>query len=207
MWKSLRFEQHFPRSTWPAAAKLAAVWVLTFLARYSLRQAWRFVLALLASGLILVLLSGCQNAELAQMQAEVNRAATELVVQDAKARQDWMTVHSQIASERQQIDQERSSLIRRERLDPVIAQSILQVGGILLCLLPLLVTVRLLQTNHDPSASEVLDALLEPEIKLLSEAAVEGSTHRAHPPRIGPTDLDSLIAGRLHGPPPAESPD
>ena len=95
---------------------------------------------------MLVLASvGCQqDQELTRMQAEVNRAATELVIQDAEARREWMQVQKRL-------DADRRQLAKEQRRDPIIAQAILQIGGIALCLLPLWLIVLLLRrSENDP---------------------------------------------------------
>ena len=95
---------------------------------------------------MLVLASaGCrQDKELTRMQAEVNRAATELVIQDAEARREWMQVQKRLDADRRQLTIE-------QRRDPIIAQAILQIGGIALCLLPLWLIVLLLRrSENDP---------------------------------------------------------
>ena len=210
MWKSPLFNlataSVMPPPIGAAALWLAVLRVLILMGHYLLRRLWRLAKWLLAPGLLLVTLSGCRDADLTRMQSEVNRAATELVTQDAKVRQDWMTVHNQLEQSRQKIDQDRRALAERERLDPVIAQAIRQVGGIALCLLPLLIAIRLLTADEDDPSPEVFDVLLTPELKLLSEAASAGPGDGPPPPRLGPPDQGSQITGRLPGPSSGDSP-
>jgi hypothetical protein len=159
---------------------------------------------------VVLALTGCRrDRELTRMQAEVNRAATELVVQDAEARRQWMSI-------RQQFDEDRRQLAREQRRDPIIAQAILQIGGIGLCLLPLWLIARLLRRNEcDPVFHPIDDLVIDelighttsllPSIERDSPPSCPPARTSACPPRSasgsGPAgaqpDLNALIDGRL----------
>ena len=166
--------------------------------------------AFLRSWLAFLLVSvdtGCQHdRELTRMQAEVNRAATDLVIQDAEARRQWMLVQKQLDGDRRQLANER-------RRDPIIAQAILQIGGMGLCLLPLWLIARLLkQAEADPVFPPLGDRLLDNRLfdELLGHHAAllpvkeldppPGNSSVCPPgsgPARGPADLGALIDDRL----------
>ncbi len=99
---------------------------------------------------------GCRrDKELTRMQAEVNRAATELVIQDAEARRQWMEAQKLL-------DADRRQLANEQRRDPIIAQAILQIGGIAMCLLPLWLIARLLlRSENDPVFHPIDDMVFD----------------------------------------------
>lgn len=149
-----------------------------------------------------VVVSGCQHdRELTRMQAEVNRAATDLVIQDAEARRQWMLVQKQLDGDRRQLANER-------RRDPIIAQAILQIGGMGLCLLPLWLIARLLQRAEadpvfPPLDDRVFDELIGHHAALLpgNERDPPPGNSSVCPPGCGParapSDLGALIDDRL----------
>jgi hypothetical protein len=165
---------------------------------------------------LLLAVAGCEgDRELRRMQAEVNRAASELVVQDAQARRDWLRLQ-------EQLEAERSRLAGQRYRDPILAQAILQIGGLALSLLPLMVITRLLWRPVDDPADDpadrpgdelVFDELLGYWLPLLPGPADAGHGESAGgptggryedkcggqwPPRGGrPSDLNALIEQRL----------
>lgn len=135
------------------------------------------------------------------MQAEVNQAATELVRQEAEARRQWMQTQQRLDSDRRDLEQSRRQLADERRTfllqahrDPIVAQAILQIGGITLCLLPLLVTVRLLRRGDDDPVLPPLDELMLNELIDLETPLLPGPLE----PR--PRDLNALIEQRLSQP-------
>jgi hypothetical protein len=131
---------------------------------------------------VLLIGVGCRrDRELTQMQVDVTEAAGELVVQDAAARREIIQMQAAL-------DAERRLLNERERQDPIIAAAILQVGGLLLCLLPLVVIARLLASSQPEG--EALNALVIDE--LLIEQPPE-----PEPQRLAHQDLDSLLRDRI----------
>jgi hypothetical protein len=157
--------------------------------------------------LVTVVVTGCQHdRELTRMQAEVNRAATDLVIQDAEARRQWMVIQKQLDGDRRQLANER-------RRDPIIAQAILQIGGMGLCLLPLWLIARLLQrVESDPVLPPLGDRLLDDRLfdELIGHHAALLPGHDRDPPpgsssvcppgsgpARGPSDLGALIDDRL----------
>lgn len=152
---------------------------------------------LVLSGTLLVAAVGCrQDRELIQMQAEVNHAATELVLQEAEARRQWMEMQARL-------DEERRELAREQRRDPIIAQAILQIGGITLCMLPLLILLRLFKRAESdpvfhPIDETVLDELLGQVVPLLPGPDCEPESEAPSAPRLGHhPDLNALIQERM----------
>ncbi len=130
---------------------------------------------------VLLIGIGCRrDRELTQMQVEVTEAAGELVVQDAAARREIIQMQAAL-------DAERRLLNERERQDPIIAAAILQIGGLLLCLLPLVVIARLLASRQPEG--EVLSAIVIDELLLDQPLEPE-------PKRLEHQDLDALVRDR-----------
>jgi len=159
------------------------------LGRNALCQASGLLLQGLLAILLLLISIGCRrDKELTKMQAEVNRAATELVIQDAEARRQWMEIQ-------QRVDEDRRQLAKEQRRDPIIAQAILQIGGIGLCLLPLWLVARLLQRSEidpvfHPIDDMVFDELIGHSVPLLSAKALgTDSPHDSPGNQPQPTDL------------------
>lgn len=177
-----------------------------------MRMTFRFkVLPAMVPVVVLLLASvGCRrDKELTQMQAEVNRAATELVIQDAEARRQWMEAQKLLDADRRQLASE-------QRRDPIIAQAILHVGSIALCLLPLWLIARLLRRSETdpvfyPIDDMVFDELIGHSTALLPSYEREPSTHplpdappdfTPDPPqpsglKLAHRDLNALIDDRL----------
>jgi hypothetical protein len=152
---------------------------------------------LVLAGTLLVAVAGCRrDRELIQMQAEVNHAATELVLQEAEARRQWMAMQARL-------DEERRELAKQQRRDPIIAQAILQIGGIALCLLPLLVLLRLFKRAESgpvfhPIDETVLDELLGQVVPLLPGPDCGPDPESPSAPRLGHCrDLNALIDERM----------
>jgi len=166
-----------------------------------MRMTFRFKV-LLACGWLLLVSIGCRrDKELTQMQAEVNRAATELVIQDAHARQQWMEIQSRI-------DEDRRQLAKELHRDPIIAQAILQIGGIGLCLLPLWLIARLLKRSETDPVFHPIDDMVFDELIGHSTALLPVYERDQPPdaspdqpqrsgPLIAPRDLNALIDDRL----------
>ncbi|HBJ37315.1 MAG TPA: hypothetical protein DDZ51_21695 [Planctomycetaceae bacterium] len=150
----------------------------------------------------LLVSTGCgRDRELTRMQGEVNRAATELVIQDAQARREWMEAQ-------QRLDEDRRQLAKEQRRDPIIAQAILQIGGLGLCLLPLWLIARLLKRSETdpvfhPIDDMVFDELIGHSTPLLPcyERDQPPDASPGQPQRSGPLiahrDLNALIDDRL----------
>jgi hypothetical protein len=183
-----------------------------------MRMTFRFkfpLLCFLSVGPLLVS-TGCgRDRELTRMQGEVNRAATELVIQDAQARREWMEAQQRLDEDRRQslelrqrLDEDRRQLAKEQRRDPIIAQAILQIGGFGLCLLPLWLIARLLKRSETdpvfhPIDDMVFDELIGHSTPLLPhyERDQQPDASPGQPQRGGPLithrDLNALIDDRL----------
>jgi len=152
--------------------------------------------ALLFAAVLLLVASGCRrDKELTQMQGEVTRAATELVIRDAQVRQQWLQVQSRL-------DEDRRQLAKEQRRDPIIAQAFLQVGAITLCLLPLIVIAKLLRRDEaavvfDPADDMVFEELFGHWVPLLPCAGDPPADQPQSPRGSQPSDLNALIQQRL----------
>jgi len=106
-----------------------------------------------------------QNQAMAKQSQEVAEATRQLVEGDAKARQEMAATHRDLQtglqSERKNIDRQHDELEKERRQiaaqrhrDPIVAQAILQVGGYLAAVLPLVFVIVLLRAvrNEDPEA-------------------------------------------------------
>jgi len=106
-----------------------------------------------------------QNQAMAKQSQEVAEATRQLVEGDAKARQEMAATHRDLQtglqSERKNIDrqhdaleQERRQIAAQRHRDPIVAQAIIQVGGYLAAVLPLVFVIVLLRAvrNEDPDA-------------------------------------------------------
>ena len=118
-------------------------------------------------------LQSAQQAEqakrLAEAQAEIAEGARHLAEKDAEARRDWVKVQSQLEVARTEIirgqdelESERREIEKQRRLDPIIAEAILGIGGLALCLLPLVVLLLVLRRSEaEPGDGGLSDMLIE----------------------------------------------
>ena len=150
------------------------------------------VLPSLVPVFVLLLASvGCRrDKELTQMQAEVNRAATELVIQDAEARRQWMEAQKLL-------DADRRQLAREQRRDPIIAQAILHVGGIALCLLPLWLIARLLRRSESDPVFYPIDDMVFDELIGHAPPGITPDPPQPSGLKLAHRDLNALIDDRL----------
>jgi hypothetical protein len=141
------------------------------------------------------------SRESAERQAEQNRlvetnnrqvleATNKLVEADAKSRTENIELHRQIETERSGINQQRDVLeqerrqIAGERIrDPIVADSILAVGGLIAAILPLLVCLALLRGLFQKSDQETIaDVLIE---DLVSRQPLLSGPEALSPPKTG----------------------
>jgi hypothetical protein len=154
------------------------------------------------------------SRESAERQAEQNRlvetnnrqvleATNRLVEADAKSRTENIELHRQIEVERSGINQQRDSLeqerrqIAGERIrDPIIAESIQAVAGLIAAILPLIVCLFLLRGLFHKSDQEALaDVLIEDLVSgqpLLSEPAAVSLPGTGRDPRLPAQPAEEL---------------
>jgi hypothetical protein len=123
-----------------------------------------------------------QNRLVETNNRQVLEATNRLIEADAKSRTEHIELHRQIETERYGVNQQRDALeqerrqIAAERIrDPVIAESIRAVAGLIAAILPLLVCLFLLRGLFHKSDQEALaEVLIEDLVSrqpLLSEPA------------------------------------
>lgn len=135
-----------------------------------------------------------QQRQLAQMQADVARGASQLVESDSKARtelaalqRDLQQDQAEIGRQRDQLETDRRQIAEQRHRDPLIAAAITSIGLILACLLPLLLCWALLR--RPPLDGEAEEALAEFLVQdLISDHPVLLPAHSPHalldqPPR------------------------
>lgn len=112
-----------------------------------------------------------QNQRVAEMQNEVAEGSRQLVEADAQARKEMITLQRDVQSERATVGQQRDSLEQDRRefaaqrnRDPIIAESIRQIGLIAACLLPLLICWWLLRQPVEPADDQAISELLISEL-------------------------------------------
>jgi hypothetical protein len=122
-------------------------------------------------GVLLVLFSGCDESEQEKAnrsQAQAAEASRELVQADAKARgemvalqRDMQQGQADLGRQRDQLEQDRRQYAEQRNRDPILANTIIDVGTILACLLPLVLGIALVlglrdQTQTDSALTEIL---------------------------------------------------
>ena len=130
-----------------------------------------FVLSTL--GLLLVVSTGCKEDERAQVnrsQAQVAEASRQLVEADAKARTETIALQRELQQgqddlgrQRDQLENDRRQYADQRSRDPIVANTILDVGTIFACLLPLALCIFLVLGLRDKSQtdSDLADVLVQ----------------------------------------------
>ena len=152
------------------------------------------------------------------MPAETTKAASELVQRDAESRNQWLSLHEDLQTERSEIGRQRDLLeddrrdwAARQRSDPIIAAAINAAGLLAACSLPLILMALLLWPRKPEPASDrdavcdiLVDELVTDALRIDRDPG-EGSgsrIHRSHRPstRLSSTPvlLGSSGAGVLH---------
>jgi len=127
-----------------------------------------------------------QSQQMAQLQQEVAQGARELVEADSSAREEIVSLHRDIQAERTEIgrqrdhlEEDRRRLADQQHRDPIIAATIVQVGMVVACVLPLILCWYLLHREpaqaDDAAVAEVFIEDLTAEAPLLLSAE---TTHR-----------------------------
>jgi hypothetical protein len=144
-----------------------------------------------------------QNRLVETNNREVLEATNRLVEADAKSRTENIELHRQIEAERSGINQQRNALeqerrqIAGERIrDPIIAESIRAVAGLIAAILPLLVCLFLLRGLFHKSDQETLaEVLIEDLVSgqpLLSEPAAVSLPGTGRDPRLPAEPVEEL---------------
>ena len=108
-----------------------------------------------------------QNQRLADMQQEVAAGSRRLVEAETQARQEMISLHrdlqterSVVGSQRDALEQDRRSLAAQRVREPIIAETIAQLGLLAASLLPLLVCWLLLRQPVEPADDREVAELL-----------------------------------------------
>lgn len=89
----------------------------------------------------------------AEQQASQNDRLAELQKQ-------WQAERTELSHQRDQLESDRKDLEIWRQREPLIAQSILQIGTLALALLPLAVCALLLRTSQEPEANQIAETLV-----------------------------------------------
>ena len=114
---------------------------------------------MVCGALLLALVVGCLKSPPVTSEHErkvlelANRHAEQQSVQSrqmAELQKQWQTERTQLNEQRDRLAAERQDIALQRQREPLIAQSIQQVGTLALCLLPLIVCALLLRKSSEP---------------------------------------------------------
>jgi len=91
--------------------------------------------------------------ELANRHAEQQSVQAK---QMAEIQKQWQTERTDLNTQRNQLESERQEIALQRQREPLIAESIQQVGILTLCLLPLIVCALLLRKSSEPDEGNVI---------------------------------------------------
>lgn len=125
-----------------------------------------------------------QSQQMVELQQEVAQGTRELVEADGKAREgivalqrDIQTERTEIGRQRDHLEEDRRQLADQRHRDPIIAATIMQVGMVVACVLPLILCWYLLHRGpaqaDDSAVAEVLIQDLTAESPLLLPSPTE----------------------------------
>ena len=145
-----------------------------------------------------------QNQQIARQSHETTRATRDLVAADAKARTELIQAQQSMQAElqaergrldarREHLDRQQQDAIAAEEREPIVAEAILVIGTLLVCLLPLVLCGYFLRAVHSEAdggdltvllAQELLAAdtlLIVPREPLVALSAPDGSLPESDP--------------------------
>ena len=136
-----------------------------------------------------------QNRQMAQLQQEVAAGSRRLVEADAEAREKLMALQeglrmdqADVGRQRDQLEAERRDIAAQRNRDPIIASTLMQIGLILACLVPLVLCGYLIHSlrsagDSDATVVELLvEELVSERPKLLSGSVVADRRGALGPP-------------------------
>lgn len=117
---------------------------------------------------LLSMMTGCdENKRLAeqaerhaQRQAEQSQRTAELQREVATVQKEAQIGQNELGRERDKLEEERRQFASTRYLDPIVANSISNVGLLLICVLPLVVCWQLLNQHIDPADDGVIAEML-----------------------------------------------
>ncbi len=148
-------------------------------------------LVLTILGFLFFAFTGCNEDERAQVnrsQAQVAEASRQLVQADANARTETIAMQrdlqkgqDELGRQRDQLENDRRQYADQRNRDPIIANTILDVGMILACLLPLALCIFLVLSLRDKSQSDsdLADVLVQEVVSDEPFLLPPPDTHRA----------------------------
>ncbi len=119
--------------------------------------------------LLLTLVLGCLKSPPVTSEHErkvlelANRHAEQQSLQSrqmAELQKQWQTERTQLNEQRDRLDAERREIVRQRQREPLVVESIQQVGTLALCLLPLIVCALLLRKSNEPEDGNAIAAML-----------------------------------------------
>jgi hypothetical protein len=158
----------------------------------------------MALGVLLAILSGCDEDEQQKVnrsQAQVAEASRQLVQADATARgeiialqRDLQEGQADLGRQRDQLENDRRECADQRNRDPILANTILDVGTILACLLPLVLCIVLVlglrdHTQTDSALTEILIEEIASDDPLLLPAAGQRVALGQEPSEEGLSEL------------------
>ncbi|MBD3674531.1 MAG: hypothetical protein HUJ26_13495 [Planctomycetaceae bacterium] len=130
-----------------------------------------------------------QNQRMADLQEEVAEGSKRLVEADAEARREMIGLHHDLQTERQTVgqqrdhlEQDRRELAAQRHRDPIIAETIQQIGLLIACGLPLLICLMLLRQPVEPSGDREIAELLIADLVSAQPQLLQGPDDSA--PRL-----------------------
>lgn len=118
-------------------------------------------------GMMMLLVLGCLESSPVVSDHEhekkvlelANRHAEQQSVQSrqmADLQKQWQTERTDLNTQRNRLETERQDIAVQRQREPLIAESIKQVGILTLCLLPLIVCALLLRRSNEPEDGNVI---------------------------------------------------
>jgi len=102
-----------------------------------------------------------QNRQMAALQKQVAEGSARLVEAEAKARGEFTTLQrdlqqsqADVGRQRDLLEGERRGIAGQRHRDPIIATTIMDIGLVLACLLPLLLAAYALYCLRDPGQTD-----------------------------------------------------
>ena len=138
---------------------------------------------MVCGAILLVLGLGCAKTPVASENERkvlelANRHAEQQSLQSrqmAELQKQWQTERTDLNQQRDRLEVERQEIALQRQREPVIAQSIQQLGMLALCLVPLVVCALLLRKSNEPDdgnaiAETLVSDLMSPHPTLFAPA-------------------------------------
>jgi cbb3-type cytochrome oxidase subunit 3 len=124
-----------------------------------------------------------QSQTVAEQSSKLAEASRSLVAEDAKARNEILAAQRDLQDQATVMEDDRRDLMQLRIREPIIAEAIKSIGGVLLCLVPLsLVGMLLWPQRRGEVDNAVLNRLLLQEFAGTSSLLLEKSSLPNLPP-------------------------